>query len=69
MNNVGIYVGTVPETVVEVKKSIMEILNARCDQETMRAALAILGVSVSSGNTSINNCNLDMTRLDEKATS
>lgn len=49
-------ISTDPQAVIEVRKSIMEILNARADQETIRLALTTLKESVSPHDIAITNC-------------
>lgn len=60
----GIHVGgaVLPEAVTELRATILEILNARADQETIRCALQVLAKGVSgnseASNFTISNCSV-----------
>lgn len=64
--NTGIYVGHKPETVLETRKAILEILNAKADQSTIRHALSTLEKSLKIENVSISNVTIDMTNTQNK---
>lgn len=66
MSNVGIYVGTSPEAVKEVSASILEILNAHADQETIRVALNILSKATAAPMANISNCSIDMNNRQQE---
>ena len=44
------------ETILAVRAAVLEILNARADQSTIRAALSAFMKGVQSGPTTIANC-------------
>ncbi len=63
MSNYGIYVaGATTQTVEAVTSSILAVLDARGDQETIRHALDVLAKATSINNMSISNCCIDMTK-------
>ena len=61
MDNVGIYLGTTPDSIKASQEAIMAILEARTDEKTKRAALKTLqSVSGSPSGNSISNCHIIM---------
>lgn len=66
--NIGIYVGAPDtKTVVALKESILEILEAKADQKTIQLALKIMAVGVKNNKPlSINNCHITMVKDDEE---
>jgi hypothetical protein len=51
-----IYIGVKKETVVEARKSILEILSAKVEDKTKRLALTAFMKICNTGNTNISNC-------------
>jgi hypothetical protein len=67
MENVGIYVGTTPETIKSTEEAIIAILGARADEKTKRVALEVLRhASGSPSDISINNCSIEMPQSSPK---
>ena len=59
----GMYVGVDEKSVKAVNKAIMDILNSRADQKTIRLALKTLGSSVRS---EVHDCTVEMTVNENK---
>jgi len=49
-------IGTDVEAVLKTKEAILEILNARADQETIRMALSVLQTGIQPQGTIVTNC-------------
>lgn len=56
----GIHVGHDQKSMQEISRAIMAILNSREDQETKRAALALLSTAAKIENVSITGCSVNI---------
>lgn len=64
----GIHIGHNQESMAEIKTAILEILNCRSDQQTIREALSILKDSMRIEGVSLNNISVNLGGALESST-